>query len=67
MDPFKQTEELRAGLCASCRHLKKNRSDRGSIFYYCRRSESDPAFPKYPSLPVLRCRGHEPVSGSPTS
>jgi hypothetical protein len=66
VDPIKQTEESRAGLCATCRHLKRNRNDRGSVFYYCRRSETDPSFPKYPALPVLRCRGHEPVSGATT-
>ncbi|HZE97607.1 MAG TPA: hypothetical protein VE981_11320 [Planctomycetota bacterium] len=67
MDAFKQSEEVRAGLCASCRHVKINRSDRGSEFYYCRRSESDPAFRKYPPLPVLQCPGYEPVSGTATS
>jgi hypothetical protein len=30
-------------------------------FVYCRKSESDPRFPKYPPLPVLRCDGHEPA------
>jgi hypothetical protein len=34
-------------------------SDRGSIFYLCRLSFSDPEFPKYPRLPVLRCAGYE--------
>ena len=58
MDPFKET---RAGLCATCRHRKENRNDRGSVFVFCRKSESDPRFPKYPPLPVLRCDGHEPA------
>ena len=34
-------------------------SDRGSTFYLCERSASDPGFPKYPRLPVLQCRGYE--------
>jgi len=53
------TEEARIGLCATCRHLKKNRNDRGSVFYYCRKSEADLRYAKYPVLPVLACPGHE--------
>ncbi|MBI3855795.1 MAG: hypothetical protein HY293_08915 [Planctomycetes bacterium] len=57
MDPIK---ESRAGLCATCRHAKETRNDRGSVFLFCRKSESDARFPKYPPLPVTRCAGHEP-------
>jgi hypothetical protein len=49
-----------SGLCELCRHAKKNRNDRGSVFLHCRRSEKDPRFPKYPPLPVVRCEGFEP-------
>jgi len=48
-----------AGLCASCKHVRIIRSDRGSVFYLCRRSTTDPAYQQYPRLPVLFCRGHE--------
>ena len=58
MDPIKESRE---GLCATCRHRKENRNDRGSVFIYCRRSETDPRYPKYPPLPVARCPGHEAV------
>ena len=47
------------GLCASCRHVRTIRSDRGSVFYLCRRSLTDPGYPQYPRLPVLFCRGYE--------
>ena len=50
------------GLCASCVHAKEYRNDRGSVFLYCRKSEGDPRFPKYPPLPVLACAGHQPIS-----
>ncbi len=30
------------------------------MFYLCERSANDPAFPKYPSLPVIECSGHAP-------
>ena len=49
-----------AGLCAQCRQSKEIQTDRGSVFTQCLRSFSDPAYPKYPRLPVLSCRGFEP-------
>jgi hypothetical protein len=48
------------GLCATCVHQKIIRSGRGSTFSMCLRSRQDPAFPKYPRLPVTACRGYEP-------
>jgi hypothetical protein len=58
----------RAGLCASCKHVQRVKSDRGAEYFRCRLSDSDPRFPKYPRLPVLECRGYEkdqgPVSGA---
>jgi hypothetical protein len=48
-----------AGLCESCIHSVKIRSDRGSIFYRCERALSDSSYEKYPRLPVLACRGYE--------
>jgi hypothetical protein len=49
----------KAGLCDSCRHVQVNKSDRGSVFYFCRLSASDARFPKYPRLPVVTCAGYE--------
>ncbi len=49
----------RLGLCSDCRFMRRIESDRGSIFYLCRRSATDTSFPKYPRLPVLQCRGYE--------
>jgi hypothetical protein len=46
-----------AGLCAACEHSREIISARGSAFLLCERSFSDPTFAKYPSLPVLSCRG----------
>ena len=54
------SESQRAGLCAACVHAHVVTSSRGATFYLCRRSETDPSFPKYPTLPVLVCRGYEP-------
>lgn len=50
---------MERGLCDSCRHQKLIRNTRGSTFSMCERSKADPAFPKYPRLPVLACRGYE--------
>jgi hypothetical protein len=46
-----------AGLCAQCAHCQQVRSARDSIFYRCRRAESDAAYARYPRLPVLDCTG----------
>ena len=32
---------------------------RGSRFWLCSRSLTDPRFPRYPRLPVLHCAGYE--------
>jgi len=62
-DPIgtRQADEVqRVGLCASCAHAQVVTSTRGSRFYLCRLSATDPRFPKYPSLPVRVCSGYEP-------
>jgi hypothetical protein len=53
------TPPERAGLCASCRFSEVITSSRGSTFYLCTLSETDPSFRKYPILPVLRCPGYQ--------
>jgi hypothetical protein len=53
------------GLCGSCRHARAITSGRGSVFSLCQLSSIDPTFPRYPRLPVVRCRGYEPVDRAP--
>ena len=48
-----------AGLCETCLHQRVIRNTRGSSFSMCERAKTDPAFPKYPRLPVLECPGWE--------
>ena len=55
----------RAGLCASCRFVEVITSSRGSTFYLCTLSETDPAFRRYPILPVLQCTGHQAAPAAP--
>jgi hypothetical protein len=59
-----QPDELRAhaGLCAQCRCSRRIESERGSVFFMCERSRTDPAFPKYPRLPVQQCAGYTPMN-----
>ena len=52
-----------AGLCDSCSHQKEVRNTRGSTFSLCNRSKDDPAYPRYPRLPVLTCAGYEIRAG----
>lgn len=46
------------GLCATCTHARRVVNDRGSVFVRCAYSTVDPAFPKYPRLPVLACSAY---------
>jgi len=41
-----------AGLCDRCRHQRLVPNTRGSVFSLCERSREDPAYPRYPRLPV---------------
>jgi hypothetical protein len=47
------------GLCFNCLHSRIVPGER-STFYMCRLSFTDPAFPKYPRLPVIACAGYAP-------
>lgn len=49
------------GLCARCVHGRQQANARGSVFWRCGRSESDPRFARYPPLPVLSCEGFGPA------
>lgn len=52
------------GLCATCQHLNLLASPR-SVFVRCGLAVADPAFPRYPPLPVLHCRGYRPAAPAP--
>jgi len=53
------------GLCEDCAEGRAIESARGSVFWLCERSRTDPSFPRYPRLPVLACRGFVPRSACP--
>jgi hypothetical protein len=51
------------GLCATCVHLRLVASRR-SVFVRCGLAAADPAYPRYPPLPVRRCAGYEAEAGA---
>jgi hypothetical protein len=53
-----KNEQRRIGLCFDCLHSQRIQSDRGSTFYRCKLSDTDPSFPKYPRLPIFQCAGY---------
>ena len=63
--PARDRPDLDSGLCGVCRHVRRIRSDRGSLFYQCQRSRTDSSFPPYPRLPMMSCRGFEPNAAEP--
>jgi hypothetical protein len=65
MQPDAEAERARVGLCTGCRFGALQRSARGSRFWRCRRADSDPAFVRYPPLPVRSCAGFEPRNQGP--
>jgi len=52
---------VQPGLCAGCVHLRLLASPR-SVFVRCGLADSDPAFARYPALPVLQCAGFRPLA-----
>jgi predicted CoA-binding protein len=46
------------GLCRDCRHAREVPT-RDTVYWLCRRSETDPSFAKYPRLPIRACRGFQ--------
>lgn len=66
--PERRVSDLRVvGLCARCAYARRVTTARGSLFWLCQRSEADPRFRKYPTLPVRRCPGFEAESAPPGS
>ena len=47
------------GLCATCRFVRLVSSVRNATYYRCGRSDEDPAYARFPRLPVVSCAGYE--------
>jgi hypothetical protein len=54
----RQASAARAGLCARCAHVRIVPGARGSEFYLCQLSFTDPRFRRYPAIPVIACPGY---------
>jgi hypothetical protein len=51
----------RFGLCATCAFGRRFRSGRDVTYVSCERSRTDPTYPRFPSIPMIRCAGWEQV------
>jgi hypothetical protein len=58
-----RTAGAEQGLCASCAHARIVESSKGALFVLCRLSYTDPAFDRYPRLPVIACDGYVSTEG----
>jgi hypothetical protein len=47
-------------LCETCASMREVITPKGSRFFLCQLSRTNPAFPKYPPQPVVRCDGYQP-------
>jgi hypothetical protein len=45
-------------LCETCASMREVLTPKGSRFLLCQLSRTDPAFPKYPPQPIVRCNGY---------
>jgi len=60
MAKARDPDETSVGLCAHCRHASAQENTRRRVFWRCLRADHDPAYRRYPPLPVVACAGHEP-------
>lgn len=44
-------------LCETCLWVREIVTPKGSRFLLCQLSQTNPAYPKYPRQPVVRCEG----------
>jgi hypothetical protein len=49
---------MRKGLCPRCAFVREIVTPKGSRFLLCQLSQTEAAYPKYPSQPVVLCRGY---------
>jgi hypothetical protein len=52
--------------CETCALMREVVTPKGSRFLLCQLSQTNPAYPKYPPQPVVRCEGYrkkEPTQG----
>ena len=50
---------VQPGLCGVCRHVSRNDTRRGTVYFRCTRAQWDERLVRYPRLPVVACVGFE--------
>src|SRR5437879_11729533 len=51
--------DMSRSLCETCAWMREVVTPKGSRFLLCQLSQTDPAYPKYPPQPVVRCDGYQ--------
>jgi hypothetical protein len=59
--------EARLGLCARCEFGRLFRSGHDVTFVSCERSRTDPDYPRFPTIPMVRCPGFQASGEDPGS
>ena len=50
---------MTCSLCETCAWMREVVTPKRSRFLLCQLSTTDPAYPKYPPQPVVRCEGYQ--------
>lgn len=50
---------VKQSLCQTCTWMREIVTPKGSRFLLCQLSQTNPAYPKYPAQPVVRCDGYQ--------
>ena len=50
---------MTSSLCETCAWVREVVTPKGSRFLLCQLSTRDPAYPRYPPQPVVRCDGFQ--------
>ncbi len=58
-DNSKSRNTMTPSLCETCAWMREIITPKGSRFLLCQLSKSDPAYPKYPPQPIVRCGGYQ--------
>jgi hypothetical protein len=55
----RQNEAMIQTLCETCAWMREVVTPKGSRFLLCQLSITNPAYPKYPPQPIVRCKGYQ--------
>ena len=58
-DPLRNVPVPEVGLCSGCSNALEQASPKGQRFWRCTLADNNPAFRRYPPLPVQACSGFQ--------